>query len=128
MKGNIELKNSLISFSVDFTDNEPVLNESIGIYKNLVKASRNIRCTNSLVDFLYVAEGKFGGVVNLFTKIWDISGLGLIISEAGGVIKDINGSDLQFLLNDGVTERNFAVMAGSEQIIGELTKVVLKKS
>jgi len=125
MERNRELKNSLFSFSVDFTDNEIVLNESISIYKNLVKASRNIRSTNSLVDFLYVAEGKFGGCVNLFTRIWDISGLGLIISEAGGVIRDINGDDLQFSLNEKIAEKNFAVMAGSEEILRELRKVVL---
>jgi len=63
MARNNGLKNSLFSFNVDFTDNEKVLDDSISIYKNLVRAVRNIRCTNSLVDFLYVAEGKFGGCI-----------------------------------------------------------------
>jgi myo-inositol-1(or 4)-monophosphatase len=125
MGKNKELKNSLFSFSVDFTDNEIFLDKSISIYKNLVKASRNIRSTNSLVDFLYVAEGKFGGCINLFTRIWDISALGLILSEAGGVMKDINGDDLQFSLNEKIIEKNFAVMAGSEEMIRELKNVIL---
>lgn len=120
-----ELKNSLFSFSVDFTDNEVILNESIAIYKNLVKAARNIRSTNSLVDFLYVAEGKFGGCINLFTKLWDISALGLIISEAGGAMKDISGKEIQFSLDENVAGKNFAVIAGSEKIISELQKSVL---
>jgi myo-inositol-1(or 4)-monophosphatase len=122
---NRELKNSLFSFSVDYTDNEIVLNESINIYKKLVTASRNIRSTNSLVDFLYVAEGKFGGCINLFTRIWDISALGLILSEAGGIMKDIHAQDIKFSLNEKVTEENFAVIAGSDEIIRELIKVVL---
>jgi myo-inositol-1(or 4)-monophosphatase len=126
MERNSELKNSLFSFSVDFTDDEAVLNESISIYKNLVKATRNIRCTNSLVDFLYVAEGKFGGCINLFTKIWDISALGLIISESGGIMKDISGNDIKFSLDEYVVEKNFAVIAGSEKIVLELQKSVLK--
>jgi myo-inositol-1(or 4)-monophosphatase len=125
MEINRDLKNSLFSFSVDYTDNEVFLNRSISIYKNLVKATRNIRSTNSLVDFLYVAEGKFGGCINLFTRIWDISALGLIISEAGGVMKDINGEELLFSLNKNIVEKNFAVIAGSEEIIRELRKVVL---
>jgi myo-inositol-1(or 4)-monophosphatase len=125
MERNTELKNSLFSFNVDFTDDEIVLNSSIGIYKNLVKAVRNIRSTNSLVDFLYVAEGKFGGCVNLFTRIWDISALGLIISEAGGVMKDIKGNDIQFILNESVVLKNFPVMVGSEEIIKEIRRVVL---
>jgi len=118
------LKNSLFSFNVDFTDNEKVLDESINIYKNLVKATRNIRCTNSLVDFLYVAEGKFGGCINLFTRIWDISALGLIIEEAGGMMKYVNGEDIKFHLGKKIAETNFAVMAGSEEILKELKKSI----
>ena len=115
----------LFSFNVDFTDNEKVLNDSINIYKNLVKAVRNIRCTNSLVDFLYVAEGKFGGVINLFTRVWDISALGLIIEEAGGVMRYVNGEKIIFRLGrKNTSEANFAVMAGSEEIISELKKVI----
>ena len=115
----------MFSFNVDFTDNEKVLNDSINIYKNLVKAARNIRCTNSLVDFLYVAEGKFGGVINLFTRIWDISALGLIIEEAGGVMKYVNGEKIIFRFDEKISEANFPVMAGSEEIIAELQKSVL---
>ncbi len=125
MAQNKELKNSLFSFSVDYIEDEVILSQSIAIYKNLVKAARNVRSTNSLVDFLYVAEGKFGGCVNLFTKIWDISALGLIISEAGGVMHDINGHEIQYFLNESVIEQNFAVIAGSELILKELNSLVL---
>jgi myo-inositol-1(or 4)-monophosphatase len=121
-----ELKNSLIAFSVDYTDDELLLNHSLGIYKNIVKSVRNIRSTNSLVDFLYVAEGKFGGCINLFTKIWDISGLGLIVSEAGGVLKDIEGNELSFIPDENISEKNFAVMAGHGSILDELINKVLK--
>lgn len=119
------LKNSLCAFSVDYTDDETILNRSMSIYSNIVKSSRNIRSTNSLVDFLYVAEGKFGGCINLFTRIWDISGLGLIITEAGGLIKDISGEDIIYSLDEDSPERNFSVMAGSENILQELSCSVL---
>ncbi len=125
MPENSSLKNSLISFNVDFTDNEKILNESLSIYKNLVKSARNIRCTNSLVDFLYVAEGKFGAVINLFTRVWDISALGLIIEEAGGIMKYANGDEIKFRLDSKVPEANFPVIAGCELIIAELRKDVL---
>ena len=125
MTKNQVLKNSLFSFNVDFTDNEKLLNDSLTIYKNLVKAARNIRCTNSLVDFLYVAEGKFGGVINLFTRVWDISALGLIIEEAGGKLIYANGKEIIFRFDERISEENYAVMAGSEEIISELRKKVL---
>ncbi len=125
MTKNNGLKNSLFSFNVDFTDNEEVLNESIGIYRRLVSGTRNIRCTNSLVDFLYVAEGKFGGVINLFTRIWDISALGLIIEEAGGVMQYVNGEEIIFRFDEKTAYKNYPVMAGSGEIIAELKGKVI---
>ena len=120
------LKNSLVAFAVDFTDDEAELNNSLSIYRNLVMSARNTRATNCLIDFLNVSENRFGACINLYTRIWDIAALGLIISEAGGVMKDINGHDIQYAFDAGITERNFPVMAGSESIIDEIKKQVLK--
>jgi myo-inositol-1(or 4)-monophosphatase len=120
------LKNSLVAFSVDYTDNKSELENSISIYRNLVKSARNIRSTNCLIDFLYVSECKFGACINLYTRIWDIAPLGLIISEAGGVMKDISGSDILYSFDDGISERNFPVMAGSGSIIDEIKNQVIR--
>jgi myo-inositol-1(or 4)-monophosphatase len=122
---NKTLRNSLVAFSVDYTDNKKELEESLSIYRNLAKSARNIRATNCLVDFLYVAEGKFGACINLYTRVWDISALGLIISEAGGVMKDINGREIIYSFTDGITEQNFPVMAGPEKTIIEIENSVL---
>ncbi|HUX95506.1 MAG TPA: inositol monophosphatase [Bacteroidales bacterium] len=119
------LKNALVAFAVDYTDDAFELENSLSIYRNLVQNARNIRATNCLVDFLNVAEGKFGACINLYTRIWDIASLGLIISEAGGVMKDICGNNVNYLFNEGTMEQNFPVMAGSESIITELRKYVL---
>jgi myo-inositol-1(or 4)-monophosphatase len=120
------LKNSLVAFAVDFTDDENELDSSLSVYRNLVKYSRNIRATNCLIDFLNVSESKFGACINLYTRVWDISALGLILSEAGGVMKDINGKEVLYSFDDGITERNFPVMAGSESITDEIKKLVLQ--
>lgn len=122
---NNDLKDSLFAFSLDYSDDDVFLNKGIEIYKYIVKNSRNIRSTNSLVDFIYVAEGKFGGCLNLFTRVWDISATGLIISEAGGFMKDLKGNDLQFNIGHDIVERNFAVIAGSEKIIGRIKKIFI---
>lgn len=125
MMKNNGLRNSLFSFNVDFTEDNNLLNDSMLIYRNLVNATRNIRCTNSLVDFLYVAEGKFGGVINLFTKVWDISALGLIIEEAGGRMRYTNNKDIKFIFDKNILSANFPVMAGSAEILDELKEKVL---
>jgi myo-inositol-1(or 4)-monophosphatase len=122
---NKHLIKSLISFSVDYTDDEIFLNKCIGIYKNIVRGARNIRSTNSLVDFIYVAEGKFGGCINLFTRVWDISALGLIISEAGGTMVDINGEKIEFILDKNIVNKNYSVIAGSEEIVSSLMKIII---
>ena len=123
--GNKELKDSLFAFCVDYTEDMVFLNRGIEIYKYIVKSSRNIRSTNSLIDFIYVAEGKFGGVINLYTKVWDISALGLIISEAGGIMKNIDGNDIHFSVGEEIIEENFPVIAGSRQIIESLKEAIL---
>ena len=121
---NKELGNSLIAFSVDYTEDDVFLNKGIEIYKYIIKGSRNIRSTNSLVDFIYVAEGKFGGCINLYTKIWDISALGLIISESGGIMIDIYGNNIQYSVDEHAIGKNFPVVAGSKEIVESLRKVL----
>lgn len=120
-----ELKDSLFAFCVDYTEDIAFLNHGMEIYKYIVKGSRNIRSTNSLIDFLYVAEGKFGGVLNLYTKVWDIAALGLIIAEAGGIMKNIDGRDIQFSLKEEIVEENFPIVAGSSQIVESLLEAIL---
>lgn len=127
MPADKELKDSLFAFCVDYTEDQDFLNKSLETYKSIVRQSRNIRSTNSLVDFLYVAEGKFGGVLNLFTKVWDISGLGLIISEAGGMMKNINGNDLSFPVNKELIEENFPVIAGNKKIVQQVLSINSRK-
>jgi myo-inositol-1(or 4)-monophosphatase len=117
MPENSELMDSLISFSVDYTSDEKFLNRGMEIYRKIVQGCRNVRSTNSLVDLIYVAEGKFGGCINMNTKIWDISALGLIISEAGGKMTDINGNELKYSINSESAETNFPVIAGTQKII-----------
>ncbi len=119
------LKNALVAFAVDYTDNPSELEKSLSIYRNLAQNARNIRATNCLVDFLNVAEGKFGACINLYTRIWDIAALGLIIEEAGGMMLDISGNKVIYTFNEGTMEQNFPVMAGSESITRELSSKVL---
>ena len=125
---NKALSDSLFSFCVDYTEDFHFLDKGLEIYKFIVQNSRNVRSTNSLIDFIYVAEGKFGGVLNLYTRVWDISGLGLIISEAGGVMRNMNGYDIQFIIGKEIMEVNFPVIAGSENIIRNVSEYIIKIS
>lgn len=120
-----ELRDSLFAFCVDYTEDTEFLDRGMEIYKYIVKNSRNIRTTNCLLDFIYVAESRFGGVLNLYTKIWDIAGLSLLIHETGGMMKNIDGNDIEFKLYGNIADINFPVIAGNKAIVRSLEKEIV---
>ena len=114
------LKDSLVAFGVDYTDDADFIEQGIDLYRLLIKNTRNIRCTNSLVDLMLVAEGKLGANINLFTKIWDIAAPWLIIKEAGGALKPLFESELVFDLSENGLTANYPVIAGSLPVLAEI--------
>lgn len=58
--------------------------KEVKIIKLIVDNARNLRATNSCVDFCYVACGRDGGYLNQTSCIWDCAAPSLIIAEAGG--------------------------------------------
>ena len=51
-------------------------------------------------------------------------GICKIISESGGIIKNINGHDIQFSVGEKIIEENFPVIAGSKEIVESLINVI----
>ncbi len=119
-----EIENSLVAFSIDYTKDEQYLQKGIGIYKYLVQNTRNVRTTNSLIDLLNVAEGKFGGCVNMFNGIWDIAALYLIIKETGGIIKSLDSCDIEFTIIRDNIKRNYPIVAGTELFVKKILEVI----
>lgn len=116
---NAKLKNSLFGFAIDYTDDVDFLEYGMKLYRFLIRNTRNIRCTNSLVDLIMVADGRIGGTINMHTKIWDIAAPWLIIKEAGGILKHLINGELEFDLNESGICKNYPIMAGSVSILGE---------
>jgi myo-inositol-1(or 4)-monophosphatase len=114
------LRNSLTGFAIDYTEDPALFEYGMDIYRFLMKNSRNIRCTNSLIDFLMVAEGKLGVTVNLFTKVWDIAASWLIIKEAGGSLCLLMENELVFDLSENGIAKNYPVIAGTLPIMAEI--------
>ena len=115
-----ELSEVLFAFSTDFTLDEAFLEKGILWYKYIMKNSRNIRSTNSLVDMMYVLEGKFGGCINLFTKIWDIAAPWLLIREAGGVLTGLDRNSIVFDLSEKAMHKNYPIITGHEILVYNL--------
>lgn len=117
-----KLENSLVAFSLDYTEDTDYLDKGMSIYKLLVTGSRNVRTTNCLIDLLNIPENKFGGCINLFNGIWDIASPYLIIKEAGGVIKDLHGVDIVFQPNAEMFHKNYPIIAGAESVVKDIMK------
>ena len=49
---NKDAKDSLIALNMDYTEEMTTLAKYMEVYENVIKSSRNLRSTNSLVDFI----------------------------------------------------------------------------
>jgi myo-inositol-1(or 4)-monophosphatase len=120
------LKNVLFSYATDYSDIHEKTRYETDLLCEVIQNVRNIRATNCLVDFCYVADGRFGGNINHSTKIWDIVAPYLIVKEAGGVMTELDGSDIEFDLNIDNYLRNYAVIASASHLHKPIMEMVSK--
>lgn len=101
----------LVAYSFDFSNKPEKTRKEMALLENLSQNVRNIRSTNSLVDFCFTADGRLGAALNQTTKIWDIAAPWLIISEAGGKVTDIKGAEISWNLSRNPEEKNYTILA-----------------
>ena len=111
-----KLKNLLCCYSLDFSEEIIKTEKEVQIIKRLVQRCRNLRSTNSLVDFCMVADGRLGAAINQTMKIWDIAAPQLILEEAGAKVTDINGKPIRYNPSDHSDTENFTAIAASPEI------------
>jgi myo-inositol-1(or 4)-monophosphatase len=90
----------------------------------LASGVRNVRTTNSLVDPAYTADGRFGGMFNRRTKLWDIAAPSLIVREAGGAYTDPSGRALVFDVSAQGYGRDYAVLAGAPSLHADVVRLL----
>ncbi len=119
---DLSMKEILMAYSTDYAMDRMKTKFEIELFGELIGEVRNTRSTNSLIDFCYVADGKFGGCINHNTKIWDIATPYLLIKEAKGRMSDLYGHDVQFDLSN--IDMSYQVVASARDIHGELIGIV----
>ena len=110
------LTEQLVAYSFDFSDAPGKTESEMEILKKLSKKVRNIRSTNSLVDFCYTADGRLGATLNQTTKIWDIAVPWLMIREGGGRVTDIQGKEIRFDLSATTFDQNYTILASGAKL------------
>ncbi|MFM1944751.1 MAG: hypothetical protein RI897_3733 [Verrucomicrobiota bacterium] len=89
---------------------------------------RNVRCTNSLVDFACTIDGRLGGIVNFNCMVWDIAAPLLILSEGGGHLSDLHGKPVQLSLDEQACQRSYAIVGAPPQLHHQLTQLTSTSS
>jgi myo-inositol-1(or 4)-monophosphatase len=118
------LKNVLFAYAMDYAvDLEKTRYETDLLFK-IIQNVRNIRTTNCLVDFCYVADGKLGGSINHSCKIWDIVAPYLVIKEAGGIMTDLDGIELEFDLSIDNYLKNYKILASAKDLHKRIMEIV----
>jgi myo-inositol-1(or 4)-monophosphatase len=119
-----DLKNVLIAYATDFSESLEKTRMETDILNEMIRNVRNMRSTNSLIDFCYVADGKLGAAVNFNTKIWDIAALHLIIQEAGGKMTDLAGKEIKFEMNIENYLKNYQVVAAAGNLHEQAIQII----
>lgn len=115
-----DLKNCLVSFGTDPAEKEEVIKEYAEIYKKLLPKVRNLRSTNSAVDYVYTADGRFGGLINTNNALWDVAPIILIAKEAGAIVTDLKGQEIELKITPDSLMKKFTLVIGSKTIHPEL--------
>jgi myo-inositol-1(or 4)-monophosphatase len=80
------------------------------------------------VDLGFAVDGRFGGCINNSTKIWDIASALLMFEEAGGKITDMNGSKIEFTLDENIKKKEFHILGSSKTLQPKLLKLIEKSA
>lgn len=118
------LSDALVAYSLDYSDNYNDTIKETGILAKLVNNARNIRSTNCLLDFCYTADGRIGAAVNYHEKIWDIAAPWLIVKQAGGVVTDTSGKELDFTVTLENYKKDFPVIASNGHLHDKLINLI----
>ena len=101
------------------TYNLDILDQYLGMFKEIIQASSGIRRAGSAaLDLAYVAAGMVDGFWEFGLKPWDIAAGMLLIKEAGGMITDFEGKQGMFEAGNIVT--------GNHKILSQLMQIISK--
>ena len=121
-----ELVQVLVSFSADGHPEDPARTyKDFKLLADIALAARNIRDNNcEAVDTMYVAEGRYGGRVNMASKIWDNVAPQIICEEAGALWTTANGSPIDYSNPLAKTEQNFTFCVANPVLHAKLQTVM----
>lgn len=122
----LSLSNVLISYGIDGhqEDTARTYNEC-GVMADVILACRNIRNSGcEAIDPMYVADGRYGGRINMTSKIWDNVAPHIIAVEAGAIWTTANGQPVSYASALARVSDNFTSCLGAPAIHEQLQAVI----
>lgn len=115
---------TLVAYGIDsHQDNPDFTKKELTILGNIINNIQNLRCSNSVYDAMMVASGKFGAYINQRMRIWDVVGPQVIIEEAGGIVTDFYGSELDYSDPVKKAKEHFTYFSASSSLYPQLLKL-----
>ncbi len=124
VSGATELSKVLCAYALDPSDDPARTAREVRVLAKVVRGVRNVRSTNSLVDFCYTLDGRLGACVNQASRIWDIAASCLMFPEAGGLFTDARGQRISFVLDGQVAARSYSVVGANPALHGSLVRLM----
>ena len=110
------LKDSLLGTGFPFREFTNV-DAYLAMFRDLMQKTAGVRRAGAAtLDLAYVAAGRLDGFWELCLKPWDIAAGSLLITEAGGLVGDLEG-------NSGYLESGH-IVGGSPKIFAQLIQAL----
>ncbi|MEM1327972.1 MAG: inositol monophosphatase family protein [Bacteroidota bacterium] len=86
-------QDSIIATGFPFDDAERV-EKGLNLVRHIKLHTRGMRRLGSAaLDLAYVAAGRFDAYLEAGINAWDVAAGALLVQEAGGIVKDLDGND-----------------------------------
>jgi myo-inositol-1(or 4)-monophosphatase len=110
------LKPALIGTGFPFKE-LAVLEPYMGMLRDMMKGTAGVRRAGSAaLDLAYVAAGRLDGFWEIGLSRWDMAAGALLITEAGGLVGDLEG-------NESYLDTGY-IVAGSPKVFGEMLRLL----
>lgn len=124
VSGHTNLSDVLVAYGTDGSEKSYPLRVKGDLFQALLPKVLNLRCTNSAVDYVYAAEGKLGGLINLENRIWDVAPIIPIAQEAGCTVSDVTGASIDLQVDRHSVAKNFTLLLASPSLHASLLRVI----
>ncbi len=111
-----ELADCLIGTGFPYTSFEHI-DAYMAIFRDLIQKTSGLRRPGAAsLDLAYTAAGRYDGFFETCLKPWDIAAGCLLITEAGGLVGDLQGNDTYL--------KTGHLCAGSPKVFAQLLQVI----